>query len=221
MWRRCAKCGHIFTDGYFTEQALAVLFSRTLAHQQVGHDFEVQRYVSGRIVGRVTTFAPEIGAWLDVGFGNASLLLTAAEWGYRAVGADLRAASVAALAALEVEAHCVDVTRLDHDGRYSVISMADVLEHMPYPKEALIAARRLLRSNGVLFASMPNSDASAWKLLTAQNQNPYWGEIEHYHNFGRGRLYSLLEEFGFQPVSFAISERYRLCMEVIAKRVGP
>jgi len=103
-------------------------------------------------------------------------------------------------------------------GRYSVISMADVLEHMPYPKAGLKAAHRLLRPGGVLFVSMPNMDSMVWRALDASGSNPYWGEIEHYHNFTRQRLYALLDEHGFSPVHYDISERYRCCMEVIAEK---
>ena len=219
-WCRCATCDHVFTDGYFSEEARKIVFRNTHATQEVGRDFEAQRHVSGRIVERIAGFAPSEGAWLDVGFGNGSLLLTAQEWGYTPVGVDLRATSAAALAKLGIESHCVELSNLDNGGRYSVVSMADVLEHMPFPKGGLLAAHRLLVAGGVLFLSMPNSDSLPWKLLTAQNANPLWGEIEHYHNFGRARLYALLEECCFKPVNYAISQRYRLCMEVISKRIG-
>ena len=46
--------------------------------------------------------------------------------------------------------------------------------------------------------SMPNSDTVIWRALDWQDMNPYWFEIEHYHNFNRARLYDLLEEGGFQ-----------------------
>jgi len=219
-WCRCTACGHVFTDGYFTEEARDLLFRNTHTTQQVGQDFEAQRHVSGRIVEHVVRYASTKGSWLDVGFGNGSLLFTAQEWGYRPVGVDLRARSVEALAELGIESHCVELSRLGHDNRYSVVSMADVLEHMPFPKEGLLAARRLLTEEGVLFLSMPNSDSVSWNLLTAQKANPYWGEIEHYHNFGRARLYQLLEECGFKPLDFAVSQRYRLCMEVISGRMS-
>jgi hypothetical protein len=65
---------------------------------------------------------------------------------------------------------------------------------------------------------MPNSESVLWTAMNQSNANPYWGEIEHYHNFGRTRLYSLLEEAGFEPVRYGISERYRACMEVIARK---
>ena len=94
--------------------------------------------------------------------------------------------------------------------------MADVLEHMPFPKQGLIAANKLLRTGGVLLVSMPNSENIVWRLTTEQNSNPYWGELEHYHNFGRSRLYRLLEDHGFTAVRYGVSERYRMCMEVVA-----
>jgi hypothetical protein len=35
----------------------------------------------------------------------------------------------------------------------------------------------------------------------------------------RQRLYDLLDEHGFKPLHDSVSERYRVCMEVIARRV--
>lgn len=217
-WMRCPDCEHVFTDGYFTSDAASVIFSSTNGHQQPGAGFEQSRAVSARIVERVAHYV-EAGAWLDVGFGNGSLLFTAEEWGFEPMGLDLRPSSVEGLRRLGFEARCVDVTDLDEPGRFAVISMADVLEHMPYPRAGLAAAHRLLRPDGMLFASMPNYDCAAWRLLDAVDANPYWGELEHFHNFSRRRLYALLTEHGFEPVHYTISERYRICMEVIARRV--
>ena len=98
--------------------------------------------------------------------------------------------------------------------------MADVLEHIPFPKVALVAAHKLVAQNGVLFFSMPNMDSMVWRLLHANGVNPYWGEIEHYHNFSRRRLYALLKSHSFRPAEYSVSERYRVCMEVIAIKEG-
>jgi protein O-GlcNAc transferase len=65
---------------------------------------------------------------------------------------------------------------------------------------------------------MPNMESMLWTVLSHADLNPYWGELEHFHNFGRGSLYRLLKECGFEPVRYGISERYRICMEVIAKK---
>jgi SAM-dependent methyltransferase len=217
-WHRCKHCNHVFTSGYFSEDAVKVLLSKTPPNQKLGFDIEEMRSVASRIVERVADFGPSEGAWLDVGFGNGALLFTALEWGYEPVGIDLRKDSVADISRLGIEAHCMDIAALNHPGRYAVISMADVLEHMPFPADALIAAQRLLTKNGVLFVSTPNSESIAWLALTEQDANPYWSEIEHYHNFSRARLSALLDEHGFRVIHFTISQRYRLGMEIIAAR---
>lgn len=216
-WIRCGACAHVFTEGYFSSEVSQVVFQRTHEHQSPGWNFEQQRAISSRIVERVARFVRS-GAWLDVGFGNGSLLFTAEEWGFAPFGIDLRPSSVAAMQQLGVEARCVDLTALEEPGRFSVISLADVLEHMPFPRQGLTAARRLLTRDGVLFVSMPNYDCMAWRLLDRVNANPYWAELEHFHNFSRERLCGLLREEGFEPVHYAISERYRVCMEIVAQR---
>ncbi len=215
-WMECSECGHVFTDGYFSPEAAAVVFSRTNETQQPGYQFEAQRKVSSRIVERVARFV-QGGKWLDVGFGNGSLLFTALEWGFVPVGLDLRIKSVEAMKKLGVEAYRLDILDLKND-QFNVISMADVLEHMPFPQKGLEAAHRLIAPNGILFLSMPHYKCPAWQLLDMAKANPYWGELEHFHNFTRQRLYSLLEERGFKPLLYGISERYRVCMEVIARR---
>lgn len=216
-WKKCELCAHIFTDGYYTNEAAQVIFSKTNEHQITGADMERQRPVSARMIDKVLPFAQD-GCWLDIGFGNASLLFTAKEYGFTPVGIDLREDNVKKLKVMDVEAHCIDLTTLDHPGRYSVISMADVLEHVPFPKDCLAAVHKLLKKDGIAFLSMPNSDSPLWEVLSKAGANPYWGELEHYHNFGRERLYDLLKECGFEPLRYGISERYRACMEVIAQK---
>lgn len=216
-WRACESCGHIFAEGYFTPEMCDAVFSTTQPSQVVGYDLEGQRIVSGHIVERIARYV-KTGAWLDIGFGNGSLLFTAQEWGYEPVGLDLRKDNVEAMSKLNIEAHCQPVEQLDETGRFNVVSMADVLEHIPYPKDALAHIHKLMSENAVLFVSMPNMDNIVWRALDAQGANPYWQELEHYHNFSRGRLYSLLNEQGFDVQEYNISERYRCCMEVIATR---
>ena len=138
------------------------------------------------------------GAWLDVEFGNGALLFTAAEWGYEPVGLAESADSVAALRRLGIEAHCGRLADFAGNGRFSVLSLADLLPRQPFPKEVLKAAHRLLRPGGVLFLSMPNREPMLFNLLQAHAANPHWRAIDHYHLFGRSRLYRLLRDHGLR-----------------------
>ena len=216
-WCRCGTCEHVFTDGYFTQEAIDIVFSKTNETQKVGYDLEGQRLVSAAMIEKILPYA-QSGDWLDIGFGNGSLLFTAEEYGFTPVGIDLRKDNVTSLSSTGIEAHCVDIAEFKHPARFSVVSMADVLEHIAFPVRAIDAVHALLKDDGILFLSMPNSDSALWRGLTTHNMNPYWGELEHYHNFGRKRLQQLLKDRGFEPLRFGISQRYRACMEVIARK---
>ena len=219
-WKQCHSCGHSFTDGYFTAEALDILFHKANDHQLLTVDkMEQARAVAATIVDKISSIlSKQEGKWLDIGFGNGALLLTCAEYGFEPVGIDLRKEAVEKVKPLGIEAYCQELVDFEQFGNFTVISMADVLEHMPYPKKALARAYKLLAPGGVLFVSCPNADSVVWKSLTESQINPYWGEIEHYHNFGRQRLYELLTEHGFEPVNYGISKRYRVGMEVISKK---
>jgi SAM-dependent methyltransferase len=219
-WRLCLECNHSFTEGYYTDEALGILFQDANAGQTVGNNLERDRIIWAKVVDRVNSYLDKgrVNSWLDVGFGNGSLLFTAQEWGMETAGVELRETNVEAIKKFGVEAWCVELANLDQEDRFDVISMADVLEHMPYPGEALEKCRSLLRKDGVVFISMPNMDTVLWRLFDEAGVNPYWGELEHYHNFTRQRLYNLLEQYGFTPIHYYISERYRACMEVIARK---
>jgi len=221
-WRGCRSCGHIFTDGYFTDEALERIFQKAHPKQTPGKDIEAGRLISARIVTTVSTIRGELGGrWLDVGFGNGSLMTTADEFGYQAVGIDLRESSVKLMRDFGYQAHCVELTQFREPSSFDVVSMADVLEHMPFPRQALEHVHMLLRQAGLLFVAMPNMDCFVWKVLDQDGKNPYWGELEHYHNFGRDRLYALLGACGFAPCYYAVSERYRAGMEVVARKLPP
>jgi protein O-GlcNAc transferase len=217
-WCRCGSCDHVFTKGYFAPEAGNAVLARNTPDSPVGHDIEAGRVAAARIVGNVARHKAS-GDWLDVGFGSASLLFTAEEWGFRPVGLDVHPENVQALKALGYETHCAPIEMLDFPGRFSVVSMADYLERTPFPRAALDAVHRLLQPAGVLFVATPNMATIVWRLLDTGGNNPFWGDIEHYHNFTRERLYALLQTHGFKPAAYAVSERDHSGMEVIAVKV--
>lgn len=222
-WLRCQECTHVFTDGHFNQAALDLIFSKTHAEQTPGHDTGAARAVSAPIVetvNRLRNVGAATGRWLDVGFGNGALMTTAEEYGYEVAGIDLRRTSVALMREFGYDVRCVDLQDYSSSLPFDVVSMADVLEHMPYPRRALDRTYSMLRLGGLLFLSMPNLDCFLWKVLDQRKQNPYWGELEHYHNFGRKRLFALLQEHGFTPCHYGVSQRYVACMEVIARKGG-
>ncbi|MGI9481040.1 MAG: class I SAM-dependent methyltransferase [Hyphomicrobiales bacterium] len=221
-WMTCGACTHSFTQGYFNEQGWALISQKSNDNQVFSlKSIESQRVMSAAMVRKVCQFRNQFsGRWLDVGFGSGSLLLTAKEFGYDVKGIDLRENAVAALKKVSIDAEVYDFTKLPVEEKYDAISFCDVLEHIPYPREFLEKARELVNKGGVLFVSCPNFSAPVFKIFSSSNANPYWGEIEHFHNFSKERLTALLAEYGFEVKDYDISRRYRMCMELISVKTA-
>lgn len=216
-WMRCLNCGHDYTEAYWTKAGLAQIFRNSLVHQVAGGHTDESRAMWMRTVEGV---AGIVGSpwkagriWADIGCGNGGLVMAAAEYGFDAVGYDLRREAVEEIQRLGYEARVGGIENLD--GGLSVISMCDVLEHMPFPRQALARAHVLLDYGGVLVLSMPSRDCASWRKTEG---GPYWGEIEHHHNFTRESLFALLQSESFEPVRYGVSRRYKSSMEVIAQR---
>lgn len=223
-WLQCKSCTHQFTDNIYTDAGLEELFRKSHSNQVAGGDIDAQRMVWAPIVDRVlralpdptAVFGPSRLTWLDVGCGSGSLVMTADEFGFNAIGLDLREEAVAKIRTLGYQAQKSDLLSLTASAPIHVISMADLLEHTPYPVAILQHAHKLLDTDGALFISCPNRECSSFRHMTQLKSNPYWIEIEHYHNFSRRSLMWLLSQCGFRPVSYNVSTRYKACMEIIA-----
>lgn len=232
-WLRCRECAHVFTETYWSDEGERVLFASTLPYQmpdttQSEHLRNLwaptvaavaERLCETRSRERVFgAFGNDRARWLDVGFGNGALVMVADEFGFAASGVDVRSEPVERMHALGYAAICANFDRLDLPHTLAVLSMADALEHMRDPHAALDKARSMLDADGLLYISCPNSETSTWRLWEAANTNPYWGELEHYHNFSRASLFRLLDRHGFGVVHYGVSARYYSCMEITARK---
>ena len=220
-WLKCNDCNHSFTDGYFGDDGMEVLAQKSNNTQVFSaQESEQARYISAKIVTNVSNLRNDYsGRWLDIGFGNGALLLTAKEFGYTVTGLDFRESCINALKPYIADVRNQDFFDLDEYEQYDVISMADVLEHLPFPNLFLNHAYKLLKPGGLIFISLPNMSAPIWEILSKNNANPYWTEIEHFHNFSRERLVSLLADHNFEYCYYGVSQRYRACMEVVSKKI--
>ena len=225
-WMHCTNCEHIFSRDYFTAAGLILLFGKSNPTQVTGLNLDLERARWAPSVERVQlqlaqpAWAVDNVVWLDIGCGSGGLVVTAAEYGFAAIGLDTRSAAVEHLRELGYRAEMGDLSNLEVSNPVQIISLADVLEHVPYPRLALQRVYSALQPQGLVMISCPNLDCGSWRKSNADGVNPYWAEIEHHHNFSRASLMRLLAEEGFKPLSYHISARYKSCMEIIARRVA-
>lgn len=213
-WMRCRDCEHVYAKHYFVGEGRTELLTEVAPDQRFGGPLDVQRWTWNGILNRITAHAkPRTKRLIDVGIGNGACLFTAAEMGFDAVGIDIREDLLRTPRALGYNVELVDAMDFDYSGA-GIVVLADVLEHVPYPRKLLTRIRAGLE--GALFVSCPNMDCVSWRYMDRQGANVFWVDQEHYHNFTRQSLQTLLRVCGFTPVDYSVSSRYQMCMEVIA-----
>jgi len=82
------------------------------------------------------------------------------------------------------------------DCYFDVITLWDVLEHLPDPRSALLEMRRIIRPDGTLFLQIPNPDG-----LEAKVFGKLWVGLDvprHLYIFSQETLSALLKQVGFE-----------------------
>jgi protein O-GlcNAc transferase len=226
-WLRCASCGHVHNQSYWTEAGLAEIQRNEPVAALASATLEARRAawvpVVDKVVGLLGGYRAILDGrprpiWVDVGCGDGSLIMTAADSGIASIGLETRAAAVTRIQGLGFNTMQHDFMTLKFEVTPDVLSMMDVLEQIPAPREALRKAAQVLRPGGVLVVSTADMAASSWRAMEAEQVNPYWTDLERLHNFNREQLVSLLRESGFEIADFAIPNRARAQMEIYAIR---
>lgn len=202
---RCSACELVHATGHYAATYLSESYYAARAIQRQSptrpsaRDIDrkrrnVQLYdrLSGGRLAR-----PRAGARaLDIGCDTGLLLDVLRELGYRTEGIERSPAGVQAEAAgHEVHALDIEVTDLGL-GRYEVITMTHVLEHLREPVRGLVWIRRHLAPGGVAVIEVPN-----WGDLL----RPLWGRRfrplelgDHISFFERSTLAAALARAGLE-----------------------
>lgn len=179
----------IHVHGFDYSKHYARYHPNTVAHieKMVGHS-----------VAELGALLPpnKTGTALDIGSAFGYTMIALKNLGYKSVeGVDIsqHQADVAAKNGVSVEV-TNDTTKwlLDRPGKYELITMLDVLEHIPTDKqqELLSAIRGALTDTGRLIIKTPNANsilASRWRYI----------DYTHHCSFTENSLRFILESAGF------------------------
>ncbi len=103
---------------------------------------------------------------LDVGCGTGWFLNLAKEAGLLAEGQELgEELGNWTAKQLDLRVWTGPLTSIDKNSKYDVITMFDVLEHVPSPVDLIESAKHLLNEDGILLIFTPNFDSLAIRIM--------------------------------------------------------
>ena len=145
---------------------------------------------------------------LDIGTAGGAFLEAANELGYEAYGLEPSLDLVARGNSRGLKIFPGTIERNDlSDERFGLISLWDVIEHLPNPSSSLELARKHLEPGGLLLINFPN--IGTWQSKIAGKK--FWWIISvHLHHFSQGTLNQICKSAGFEHVS---SKRYFQILE--------
>jgi SAM-dependent methyltransferase len=197
---RCERCGTVAQPSLPRGDALLELY-RHMRDEHYLDEEEGRRVTAGRLLDEIGKHAPR-GRLLDVGCGHGLLLDEARRRGYEVEGLELSLqASAHARDALRLTVHARtlgDLVAEPEPPRYDVIVLADVIEHLDDPAQAIDHCTALLEPDGVLCLVTPDPGSRTARIAGAG----WWGYLPaHTYLLPRRTLRELLERHGFEVMA--------------------
>ena len=205
----CAECGLAFIANPPSQDELARLYSLDGAHYhaELQDPTSVQYQRIARISAQHLRFVHKVadgGRLVDVGCSTGQFLGRALAEGFDGSGVEFSPESATFAAAhtgVAIERGSIHDCRLA-PGSVDVLTMFDVIEHVPDPAADLAAAWRLLKPGGWLVLSTPNIDGLFPRLsYSLAHRLDYWPHPEppyHLYQFSVKTLAAMLEKAGFE-----------------------
>jgi 2-polyprenyl-3-methyl-5-hydroxy-6-metoxy-1,4-benzoquinol methylase len=133
---------------------------------------------------------------LDVGCGAGQFLRAAIDAGWDAEGVELNRENACAVAEFGIRVFWGTLEDAAFsDATFDVVSLWDVLEHIPCPVHFLLETLRILKPGGLVFLQSPNIDsdvASIWGIRW-----PWLCLPDHLYHFSPRTIDILLQKAGF------------------------
>lgn len=200
---RCAACGLVYLCPRPVGSALAAYYPDAYYPLDATPPAQVRAVAAG-LFRRVQAWVQEQGRpkvrLLDVGCGTGVFLDLAQQAGWHAQGIEPGGAACAyARARFGLDVHCgtlEDAPLLPES--FDVVTMWQVLEHLPHPLEGLRRVYQALAPGGLLLIGVPN-----FASLEARLFGRRWYSLDaprHLYHFTPATLRAVVSAAGLQPV---------------------
>ncbi len=162
------------------------------------------------------------GKLLDIGAATGFFVNIAKGRGFDALGVELSdyAANIGRNKGLNVITGDLKDQKFAPES-FDVVTMFDVIEHVPYPKETIAEVSKILKKGGLLIINTPDAE-SLWAKVLGKNW-PLIMPPEHIHYFSEDNISKYLLKDGFKKkLSTKIGKKFTLqyVIKMLHKWIG-
>ncbi len=211
---RCKACSLVWVTPRWGDEAIHQVYDadywrsdspKTKGYANYADEAELYLKTFRRRTRLVRRYVPKGGRILDVGCAAGFFLRVMRDGGHDVRGVELSPAiageAIAHLGEDRVHVGTLDTVPGDPargfgKGSFDLVTMWDVVEHVPDPQDLLRQARAMLRDDGHLIVETQNVDSRFANLL-----GPKWHHYkheEHIYHFNPHTIRALLDQAGFE-----------------------
>ncbi|MFO0612721.1 MAG: class I SAM-dependent methyltransferase [Polyangiaceae bacterium] len=182
--RECAMCFKLIER----PEKIAEAYQGDYGQDESGNEYfagDRTRRLFRDVLSPLTSRAPG-GRLLDIGAGYGTLVEEAGKLGFVAEGIDLSEGNVERAKARGLNVTKVAAEDLETEGVFDVVTMMDIIEHVPDPVAMLRAAHRALRPGGTAVIYTPNHSSAIVGVASVMHKLGARGPI--YEIFGQNHV---------------------------------
>jgi 2-polyprenyl-3-methyl-5-hydroxy-6-metoxy-1,4-benzoquinol methylase len=168
---KCKNCGLIFFEYTLNVTDLVKIYEEKYFGGKVYRDYIQEKPFRKKLflekLNLIKTYMPPNGKVLDVGCATGFFLEVMRELGYETYGVEVTEyASNYARNVLKLNVITGGLLSARYpDDFFDIITMFDVLEHLPNPIETLTECSRIIKRGGILIIETLNTDSLIFKIL--------------------------------------------------------
>lgn len=204
---RCAECGHLFCDYRFSDEEMSRLYHkyREEEYASLRDRYEPGYRARNDALNEPVIYVDRIESFLEP---HVETPLTVLDWGGdTGINTPFKGRSetfdIYDISAKEVEAGARLVTREEiAASKYKLIVCAQLLEHLPFPSDVLLAARQSMEAGSVLYIEVPYEALMREQLAAPEQGKKHWHE--HINFYSQASLEALVTSCGFELIDRSI-----------------